>query len=137
MAVYLLGNPIGALLGVVIGGLVADAYGWRTAFLLVGLPGIALAVVVVSTLIEPRIKTAVAAQTATAPDQVPFSEVLKVLWGKRTFWLMAIAVSIVAFIGYGHAPFGASFFLRVHGEEIEQLAAGFGLGPIGFVGLSR
>ena len=136
MAVYLLGNPIGALLGVVIGGLVADAYGWRTAFLLVGLPGIALAVVVISTLIEPRIKTAVAAQTAAAPEQVPFSEVLRVLWGKRTFWLMAAAVSIVAFIGYGHAPFGASFFLRVHGEEIEQLAAGFGLGPIGFVGLS-
>ena len=136
MAVYLLGNPIGALLGVVIGGLVADAYGWRTAFLLVGLPGIALAVVVISTLIEPRIKTAVAAQAAAAPEQVPFSEVLRVLWGKRTFWLMATAVSIVAFIGYGHAPFGASFFLRVHGEEITQLAAKLGLGPIGFVGLS-
>ncbi|MGA0840450.1 MAG: hypothetical protein ACO3P1_11210, partial [Pseudomonadales bacterium] len=37
---------------------------------------------------------------------------------------------------YGHAPFGASFFLRVHGEEINTLAAQFGLGPIGFVGLA-
>ena len=140
MAVYLLGNPIGALLGVVIGGLVADAYGWRTAFLLVGLPGVALAVVVIASLIEPRIKQAAqqaAVRTAAEQDaQVPFREVLKILWGKRTFWLMAAAVSIVAFIGYGHAPFGASFFLRVHGEEIAQLAAQFGLGPIGFVGLS-
>ncbi|MEM1437094.1 MAG: MFS transporter [Pseudomonadota bacterium] len=137
MAFYLMGNPIGALLGVVIGGLVADAYGWRTAFLLVGLPGIVLAVVVVLTLIEPRPKTALAA--ARQPDgqhQASFTEVLRVLLGKRTFVLMASAISIVAFIGYGHAPFGASFFLRVHGEEIAELAAQFGLGPIGFVGLS-
>jgi hypothetical protein len=49
---------------------------------------------------------------------------------------MAFAVAIVAFVGYGHAPFGASFFLRVHGEEIAALAAPFGLGPIGFVGLA-
>jgi MFS family permease len=61
---------------------------------------------------------------------------MRLLRGKRTFWYMAIGVSIVAFVGYGHAPFGASFFLRVHGEEIGQLAAQFGLGPIGFVGLS-
>lgn len=138
MAFYLMGNPIGALLGVVIGGLVADAYGWRTAFLLVGLPGVALAVIVVLTLVEPRVKraAAVAREAAQQAPQSSFADVLRVLRGKRTFWLMAFAVSIVAFIGYGHAPFGASFFLRVHGAEIEQLAAQFGLGPIGFVGLS-
>lgn len=138
LAVYLLGNPVGSLLGVVIGGLVADAYGWRTAFLFVGLPGILLAFVVVGTLVEPRVKLAVdaAKRAASETPQVPFSEVLRVLRGKRTFWLMAAAVSIVAFIGYGHAPFGASFFLRVHGEEIAVLAEQFGLGPIGFVGVS-
>jgi MFS family permease len=138
MALYLLGNPIGSLLGVVIGGLVADALGWRTAFLLVGLPGILLAILVVLTLIEPRVKLAatVARQAAHQDPQATFGDVLRVLRGKRTFWYMAVAVSIVAFIGYGHAPFGASFFLRVHGAEIERLAAGFGLGPIGFVGVS-
>jgi MFS family permease len=138
MALYLLGNPIGSLLGVVIGGLVADALGWRTAFLLVGLPGILLAILVVLTLIEPRVKLAatVARQAAHQDPQATFGDVLRVLRGKRTFWYMAVAVSIVAFIGYGHAPFGASFFLRVHGAEIERLAAWFGLGPIGFVGVS-
>lgn len=138
MAFYLMGNPIGALLGVVIGGLVADAYGWRAAFLLVGLPGIAMAIIVIATLVEPRIKRAaeVARVAAEQAAQPTFAQAMRVLWGKRTFWYMAIGVSIVAFIGYGHAPFGASFFLRVHGEEIESLAAGLGLGPIGFVGLS-
>lgn len=138
MATYLLGNPIGSLLGVVIGGLVADALGWRSAFLLVGLPGVVLAVIVVLTLVEPRTRQAAAAmrQVAAQQPQTSFMEVVRVLRGKRTFWYMASAVSIVAFIGYGHAPFGASFFLRVHGTEIERLAAQFGLGPIGFVGLT-
>lgn len=137
MAFYLLGNPIGGLLGVVIGGLVADAYGWRTAFLLVGLPGVVLAIIVVLTLFEPRTKAAMqAAQVRNPTPPVSFGEVLRVLRGKRTFWLMAMAVSIVAFIGYGHAPFTASFFLRVHGDEIAVLANQFGLGPIGFVGLA-
>ena len=114
MALYLMGNPIGALLGVVIGGLVADAFGWRTAFLFVGLPGVLLAFVVVLTLVEPRARkaAAVAREAAQQAPQTSFADVLRVLRRKRTFWLMAMAVSIVAFIGYGHAPFGASFFLQ-------------------------
>jgi MFS family permease len=138
MAVYLLGNPIGALLGVVIGGLVADALGWRYAFMLVGLPGVLLAILVVLTLFEPRTKAAteLLRKEAAAAPQIPLREVIRVLRNKPTFWYMAFGVSIVAFIGYGHAPFGASFFLRVHGEEINTLAAQFGLGPIGFVGLA-
>jgi MFS family permease len=137
LAFYSMGSPIGALIGVVAGGLIADAFGWRTAFLLVGLPGLALAVIVIMTLVEPRLRAAAAvARDAAQAPQSSFGDVLKVLRRKPTFWYMAIAVSIVAFIGYGHAPFGASFFLRVHGEEIEHLASQFGLGPIGFVGLS-
>ncbi|HAV80054.1 MAG TPA: MFS transporter, partial [Erythrobacter sp.] len=46
LAFYALGIPIGTLLGMLIGGLLADSVGWRNAFLIVGLPGIALAVVV-------------------------------------------------------------------------------------------
>lgn len=138
MAVYLLGNPIGALLGVVIGGLVADALGWRYAFMLVGLPGVLLAILVVLTLFEPRTKAAteLLRKEAEAAPQIPLREVIGVLRSKPTFWYMAFGVSIVAFISYGHAPFGASFFLRVHGAEINTLAAQFGLGPIGFVGLA-
>lgn len=137
MAFYSMGNPVGALIGVVTGGLVADAFGWRTAFLLVGVPGVALAIVTILTLVEPRLRRAAAtAREAAQAPQSSLLDVLRLLRRKRTFWLMALAVSIVAFIGYGHAPFGASFFLRVHGTEIGALAARFGLGPIGFVGLS-
>ena len=39
-------------------------------------------------------------------------------------------------IGYGHAPFTASFFLRVHSEEIARLASMFELKSVGFMGLA-
>lgn len=137
MAFYSMGNPVGALIGVVAGGLIADAFGWRTAFLFVGIPGLVLAVITIMTLVEPRLRHAASvAREAAQPPQTSFGDVLRLLARKRTFWYMAFGVSIVAFIGYGHAPFGASFFLRVHGEEIAVLAAQFGLGPIGFVGLA-
>jgi MFS family permease len=69
-------------------------------------------------------------------------ETLRVLFTKRTFWLIAFAAAVKAFIGYGHAPFTASFFLRVHTEEVAGLARFFGvalgynLQSVGFLGLA-
>ena len=47
MAFYALGIPLGSLLGMMIGGYLADEIGWRKAFLFVGAPGVVLALVVV------------------------------------------------------------------------------------------
>ena len=54
LATYSLGIPIGTLLGLVMGGLIADAYGWRTAFFVAGAPGLVLALVAGLFLKEPR-----------------------------------------------------------------------------------
>ncbi|BCW87554.1 Multidrug resistance protein MdtG [Alphaproteobacteria bacterium SO-S41] len=136
LAFYSMGNPVGALIGVMAGGLIADAFGWRWALLVVGLPGIVLAILVVLTLFEPRMKAAAAAAVAAAqPPKTSFMDVLRLLRGNRTFWLLSIATSIVAFVSYGHAPFTASFFFRVHGEEIGLLGAEWGLGKIGFLSI--
>jgi len=53
LGIYALGIPIGTMLGNLGGGWVADSLDWRTAFLLVGLPGVVLAVIVRLTLKEP------------------------------------------------------------------------------------
>ena len=58
MAMYSMGNPVGALSGAVTGGLVADAFGWRAAFLLVRLPGVVLALIELTTLMNPRMRAA-------------------------------------------------------------------------------
>ena len=54
IAFYGMGVPIGSLLGLIIGGIVNDLYGWRIALMLVGLPGLLLALVVLFALREPR-----------------------------------------------------------------------------------
>ena len=54
IAFYGLGVPIGSLLGLIIGGVVNDLYGWRIALMMVGAPGILLALVVLFVMREPR-----------------------------------------------------------------------------------
>ena len=54
MAVYSLGVVLGAGFGTLIGGVVAHSYGWRIAMMTVGLPGIALAILVRLFMVEPR-----------------------------------------------------------------------------------
>jgi hypothetical protein len=61
---------------------------------------------------------------------------LRELRAKKTFWLVAGASGLIAFVGYGQGAFGAPFFLRVHGAQITQLAKSIGLGPIGFLGIA-
>jgi predicted MFS family arabinose efflux permease len=53
MSVYSLGLSFGAMLGTS-AGYASDAWGWRSAFLLLGAPGILVAVIVWTTIREPR-----------------------------------------------------------------------------------
>ena len=54
MAIYSLGTTVGILCGFVIGGWVGQVYGWRAAFLVAGLPGVALSQALKLTVTEPR-----------------------------------------------------------------------------------
>jgi MFS family permease len=135
LAFFSIGTPLGALLGLTMGGVLADLYGWRVAFLMAGLPGLILAVVVFTTLREPR-RRLVADAARHVPGKGHFAATLKYLAAKKTFWLIAFAAAIKAFIGYGHAPFTASFFFRNHPDEIAALAALFHLKSTGFMGLA-
>ena len=53
LGVFALGAPIGAWLGADMAGAVAHAYGWRAAFLALGIPGVVLGVMVYLTIREP------------------------------------------------------------------------------------
>ena len=54
LSVFALGAPIGAWLGADVAGAVAQAYGWRGAFLALGVPGVLLGVLVLLTIREPK-----------------------------------------------------------------------------------
>ena len=70
------------------------------------------------------------------PQLATFGETLRYMSKKRAFWWLASGAGVRAFLGYGHAPFVASFFFRAHGPEVAELAHRFHLKPGGFVGLA-
>ncbi|WP_218845328.1 spinster family MFS transporter [Novosphingobium marinum] len=133
LSLYFLGVPIGTLAGMAMGGIVADVYGWRTAFVVAGLPGVLMAPVLAFALREPR-----RSQTTigSSGPRLGFLATLRQLWSIRTYRLIVMATAIQGVVGYGFAPFLASFFMRNHGAEVASLAASFGLRPAGFLGLS-
>lgn len=116
IAFYGLGIPIGSLLGMVIGGGLADAYGWRTAFYVVGMPGLLLAVIVPFLIKEPRRAGMVAGDSMPkAKVQVPVGEALRELATSRCFVLLCLAGGLVAFLSYGKTVWVSVLFIRNFG----------------------
>ncbi len=140
MAFYALATPFGAFLGLMIGGIIADSWGWRIAFITVAIPGFVLALFTIGILAEPRklqakqpVKTDL--KEDSAQNTVSIRDAVASIAGKKTFWLVSFAGAVKAFIGYGHAPFTASFFFRNHTAEISRLGEQIGLEATGFLGL--
>ena len=135
IAFYGLGVPVGSLLGLILGGVVNDLYGWRIALMLVGAPGLLLALIVLLFMREPR-HHRVAEAAKTAPAQLPAGAALREIFGSRAFVYILIAASVTAFLGYGKALWTISFFIRSHGLSTTEaglsmavvlgLAAAFG-----------
>jgi MFS family permease len=116
IAFYGLGVPIGSLLGLIIGGIVNDLYGWRIALMLVGAPGLLLALIVLFAMREPRhSRTVEAAATAAAVVPLSTGEAMREIFASRAFIYILVASSVVAFLGYGKALWTISFFIRSHG----------------------
>lgn len=133
LAFYSLGIPVGSLLGMVIGGLLADYLGWREAFVVVGLPGIALALVVWFVLKDPRRSDAAAvlrakSQSAALPVGKAVAEVMR----SRAFVLLVCAGSAASFLSYGKTTWTTIFFQRTHDLTPGQTGLWFGI--IGGVG---
>jgi len=126
-----------------IGGIVAEHYGWRTAFLVAGAPGLVFAVIAILTLREPRSALSRDAQAAAnASSHIPLATVFAALEQRPTFWLFAMGGALTAFVSYAHGQFFTPFLLRNHTPELTLLAARFGMGPapgappLGFVSLA-
>ena len=100
LAIYALGIPIGTMLGNLGGGWINEAFDWRTAFVVVGLPGVALAFVLRLTLREPPRGAAEGVQMA-AGEAPPVKEVFQYLWARRSFRFLTLGGALHAFVGYG------------------------------------
>jgi MFS family permease len=153
LGVYSVGVNAGILLGLLVGGWLNEFYGWRVAFLAVGLPGIALAIILRLAVKEPprgfserkvennaESNDDLAEKERTLESIPTFMDVLLHLWCLKTFRHLAMACGLTAFAGYSMVTWMPSFLLRSHGMGTGEvgtwlaLIAGFGGGVGTFLG---
>jgi MFS family permease len=113
LGVYAMGVTLGTMFANIIGGWVTDAFDWRTAFFVVGLPGLLIAVIFKLTVKEPP--RGYTDPTATgSKEKVELREAIRELTTKPAFWLMTAGATVAAFCGYGISSFQSIFLVRAH-----------------------
>lgn len=119
LAIYSMGIYGGVFVGFLVGGTVAQAYGWRAAFYTVGLPGLVFALIVKLTLREPPRGFSEGIASHIAP--APLREVIAELWAKRSFRHLSLAGALHSFVGYGVGSFYPAFLMRTHDMSVQEV----------------
>jgi MFS family permease len=125
MSIYMLASPLAPLLSFVIGGWLMQKYGWRQAFLLLGIPGLLFAIVVKLTVKEPRSYLPAAADPSPAAPSL--RTVLAAMWRLSSLRRQTIAFVILCTMGLGMAPWFAAFLARSHGMRPAEVGLWLGL----------
>ncbi|MDP6376063.1 MAG: MFS transporter [Pseudomonadales bacterium] len=136
LSIYALGIPFGSMVGNFVGGWGAAELGWRSTFVLVGLPGILVALLIWLTLREPPRGMADTHVSTSEDTSAPgVKEVLSLLWQRVSFRHLSFAAGLHAFVGYGAGTWNAPFLIRSHDMPITEvgswLALISGIGAIG------
>ncbi|MCI5044412.1 MAG: MFS transporter [Aquisalinus sp.] len=118
LSVYSFGIPIGSALGIILGGILTDIIGWRSAFIIVGVLGLLLAPIFRLTMREP--KRGQYDPPSAKVEPVPFRQVVDTLLQKRSFWLLSIGAASSSMMGYGLIFWLPSFFVRSFGEALPE-----------------
>ena len=131
MAIYWLSAPLSTILAYLGGGWLIEQYGWRMAFIIIGVPGVLLAILVKLTLREPRLKIdfnsgGLAGKIADV-NHATLPDVIKTLWQGSAFRHVLIGYCVSSFFGFGIMLWVPAFFMRSHGIEAAELGVWLGL----------
>ncbi|MGN6595210.1 spinster family MFS transporter [Sphingopyxis terrae] len=112
LAFYGLGLPIGTLLGLGLGGGLAELFGWRITLISLGLPGIVIGLLSYLAIRDPRKHGRLPPVTTPQPSM---KDVLSEILGSRAFLYLVAAMALGSFLSYGKNVWQAIFFMRSHG----------------------
>jgi len=130
LAVFAIGAPVGAAVGLIGGGMLEGLIGWRWTMACAGIPGVLIGALVLFTLRDPGHH---ARSGGPAAPSLPAT--LKMLASRRTFLLIALGSALMSFCNYGTMAFAGSYYLRNHLAELEAIGAVIGQKPLGVIGL--
>ena len=123
---FTMGSAVGIGVGAAIAGTMSDLYGWRSAFLVLGIPGIVVALLVMFTTPEPK------RGLADGLDSQPYVKTstldgIRYLLSVRTLPRLLLAHVMLNFAFAAWLNWLPAFFMRVHHLSARDMSAGFGL----------
>ena len=135
LAIYSIGVPIGSMLGAVAGGFIAEAFSWRAALVVVGLPGLLLALLARFTLREPA--RGRSEGLAVADKAPPLPEVLKRLVRKPTVVLFILGMVFTNLAASSVSVFTPLYLVRSFHLGLARVGLLYGMvvGVSGVVGM--
>ncbi|MCC5886709.1 MAG: MFS transporter [Gammaproteobacteria bacterium] len=133
MGIFGLGVNIGILIAFMGGGWMAENLGWRTAFVVVGVPGFLIAALVYWGTTEPKRGATDPVRAGPPPEAVPFKKVVGHMWRVLSIRHLVIGQSVSAFVGFGFVLWMPAFLMRSH--DLSGVQVGFAMAIlVGIVG---
>lgn len=128
---FYVATPVGSAIGFVLGGVLGEHYGWRAAFLAVGLPGILVAALAL--LMKDPVRGAF---DDKPPEPVSWPVALKALAKNRIYVFTVVGYTLVTFATGGIADWFATFLSRVRGMQLSEADLAIGVSAVvgGLVG---
>lgn len=123
-------SAVGISGGLALGGWLSQFYEWRTVFLILGLPGVAIGLAVWLLSDEPRRSTRM---EAAAASPIGLGEVLRTMARNPSLRWVGLLLTMVPLTGFALILWGPSFLQRVHG--MTKAETGFWLGGAMAAGL--
>ena len=132
MAIFALGPCLGVLLGFLVGGWLGQILGWRAAFLVAGLVGLAFAAAAHLLLKDPgRVD---AQGIAEQPHALPGPRaVWRTLWRHASTRHLFMGAAVCSIAGYAAIGWLPAFLIRSHGMSVSAAGTALAL-TIGIVG---
>lgn len=126
LSIIAVGGNVGLFLGLALGGIINDRWGWRTAFLMAGAPGFLLSVLVWMTLRNP-VPTAQRAPRADTESPQSFIGALSILSRQRSYVLLIAGGTFAATGLYAVHFWTPAFLIRSHQVTLAESGGLFAL----------
>jgi predicted MFS family arabinose efflux permease len=125
IAIFVSGSTLGLTVGLMLGGYIAERYGWRWAFIVLGLAGAPVALLTSMALREPQ-RGSVDPWEAPA-DRPGFIALCKTLLRNKTYVQIVLAACLLSFMAFGVIQWMPALMLRKFGLGVAEVGALFGV----------
>lgn len=129
-AAYTAGGPLGIMVAFPFIGWISQARGWRSAFVVMGIVGLAAALLMLFCVREPRRTRSTAAESRSLTPR----ESLRLAFGSRPFLVLVAGATCMSATYGAMLAWVPTFFVRVHHLQMQEIGAYLGLYR-GFLGV--